>query len=333
MKKTECFYVERNKSNFDLVKKNVNLEQLKYGQVLVQISYSSINFRDDLALKGNPGVARRFPFAPGVDMSGIVLLSADIRYPIGVSVCAMAVNPLRVSPGAWSNYAIFWAEDLMLISADEAKGAAIIGTAGLAAASGMSFILENIGACYGKKILITGAVGGVGIIATIISKSRNLSVTSLVRDKGDERVKKLFEIGVDQVIDSVEFLQNNKMNMLREEYDAVFDVLGGSYFSTAAKRVRANGVMACAGLVESQSLSDLTLLPFILRGIALIGTGAENIAGPRKQRAITLVSELLRNSAIYSCYNEIKSEDLIYFIKNKNIKTAGRVIINFSGGV
>jgi putative YhdH/YhfP family quinone oxidoreductase len=334
MNKVDCFFIDEKNKNFELVKKEVNLRDLQGGQVLVKISFSSINYRDTLAYKGNLGVARRFPFAPGVDISGDIIKSADARYALGASVCAMAINPSRIYPGAWANYAIFWGDDLICIKPDEKKKASIIGTAGLAAASGMSFILDHIVKSQGSEILITGCAGGVGVIATLISKEYGLEVTSLIREKSIEKKRQLFEIGVSKIIDSEEFLKNNKMNMLGEEYNAVFDVLGGQYFSTAVKKTKVNGVIASAGLVESQSLSDLTLLPFIIRGLALIGTGAEQLSGTRKDKSLGMVSKLLKNQKLYNCYSEISSEDLISFFDNGRVNNnIGRVIINFSEDV
>jgi alcohol dehydrogenase len=149
----------------------------------------------------------------------------------------------------------------------------LFGTAGLSAALGVRAIDRFIGGIQaGQKMLVTGASGGLGSLAVAMLASMGCVVDAASRKSEAEDF--LLGLGADRVLHPSELTANSAPNLLKEEYTGAVDTLGGTVLVAALKRLSKGGAIACAGLVESQKLS-LTVLPFLMRGVGLVGTGAE----------------------------------------------------------
>lgn len=262
-------------------------------EVLVAIEYSSINFRDMLACRGNLGVTRRFPYTPGVDLSGAVVKSQSEEFKIGDQVFVMAAPPRGLHPGGWAKYARV-NEDLLWHkpSAFSPRQMAAIGTAGLSAALGVvSMKSSYLGIDPPKDVLITGATGGVGSLGLALCAGMGFRVTATTRRK--DKSDYLYALGAHRVIDHLDIIDESGPNLLKQEYDFALDTLGGKALVGCLKRLKNNGVLSSAGLADTQQIENLTVLPFLMRGVSLIGTGAEVATKDKQKAALDLLEKFL----------------------------------------
>lgn len=320
-----------NKSlQFELL--NADVPELSDGEVLVKSAFSSINFRDVLAYKGNLGVIRRFPYCPGVDLSGSVLKSNSANFKSGDKVGVWAASANSLKPGGWSKFVVVNENNIQKIpSSWDLKSFAAIGTAGLAASLGMVSILHslNCSSGEGKNIIISGASGGVGSLGIILASNLGWEVSS-ISNISDQKEKFLKHIGSSKIIDVQNFVSNIKPNLLRSEYDAFIDSIGGDVLVSGLKRLKFGGAAASAGLVRSQNIENLTVIPFIMRGISITGTGAEIASEWRKEKAFSLIDKIINDKKISDITTSIAFEDLETHIKDwEKEKKMGRYVIVF----
>lgn len=328
-----CKYLELNKNKkevkLNLKKTKISLH-LDKDTVLLKIFFSSINYRDYLASKGSLAVARRFPYVPGVDLVGKVIESSNKNFLKGDRVAAFSIPNNNAYPGAWSNYCKIYSRCLFKLPKKwKFEDVISIGTAGLAAASGINSILlnSNINKKNKFSLLVTGASGGVGSVACLIGKLFGWKITAVTRNvKKNEKYLK--SLGVQNVIESKNFLLNSKMNLLLPEYDAVMECLGGKYLWNSIKKLKKNGVCALSGLIAGQELSGVSVLPFLMRGIILAGTGSETLDKKRKKNAFRLIGKLIESGKIKKIRKKIYLNQVGYKLKNwQNHNNKGRVII------
>lgn len=296
-------------SKFKLAYQDIILRDLKEGELLISLEYSSINYRDMLGSKGNLGVARSFPYYPGVDAAGIVIESTSERIPKGSKVFVAAVSMNKVYPGCWSQNIIAKEEVVSLIPGKlSTRDIMIFGTAGLSAALGVMAINRFVGGIHPKqKMLVTGASGGLGSLATAILSSYGCSVDVVSRKT--DRDNYFLSVGASRVLSPYKFILDSGPNLLKEEYTGVVDTLGGEVLVAAIKRTVKFGVVACSGLVESQRL-NLTVLPFLMRGVALIGTGAEISSTEVRLEAWALLEKHVSSTKLDLIGNVIKIENV-----------------------
>ena len=207
------FELQKIQKRYDLIPKQGTLSLiLKKNQVLVRNLYSSINYRDFLAFKGNHAVARKYPYIPGVDFVGYVIHSNNKKFSKGEKVGAFSIPNSQASPGVWSTHFKINTKFLFKLKSDWSyKDVITIGTAGLAAASGINLIKKNLD--YKKNVLsiiITGASGGVGSIACLIAKSLNWKIT--VVSRFPKKYNLFFkQLGINKIIKKDDFISNRSI--------------------------------------------------------------------------------------------------------------------------
>lgn len=332
-KNYKCKFLEINKTknNFKLNINSINLSsKLNSKEILVRNLFSSINYRDYLAFKGNRAVARRFPYAPGVDFVGIVVKSANKKFLKGDKVGAFAIPNNEVYPGAWSNYCKIDSKNLFKIPKKwNLEDTISVGTAGLAAASGICSIIRNSHIVQKKNfsLLVTGATGGVGSIACLLGKMLGWKVFAVTRNLKRNKLY-LKSIGGKNIIESKKFISNPSMNLLTAEYNGVMECLGGVYLWNSVKRLKNNGVCAASGLIIGQDLSGLSVLPFLMRGVSLIGTGSEILDKKKKKEAFKLIGNLIQSGYLKKVRKIINFDKVHIKLKNwDKSRNRGRVII------
>lgn len=332
IKKLNCKYLQVNKlgKKFKLIIKEEKIDfKLKKDEVIIKNFFSSINYRDFLSFKGNLAVARKFPYIPGVDFVGEIINSSSKKFPIGIKVGSFAIPNESAYPGVWSNYLKLRTKNLFIIKKGwNLEDVITVGTAGLAAASGVSSIIKN--KSYKKdqsfSLLVTGATGGVGSISCILGCLLGWRIIAVTRElkKNSSFLKR---VGVSEIIDTKSFLSSSSMNLLQQKYDAAIDCLGGDILSSVIKKLKNNGVCASAGLVADQGLSNLTVIPFLIRGVSLIGTGSEILDKKRKNESFRLISELIKSKLLKKLRKRIKFNEVNYFLNNwTSKKNKGRII-------
>lgn len=305
---------------------NVNLDSLSDGEVLIKVSYSSINYKDMLAVQKNGGVIRNYPLIPGIDLSGTIVHSTDNRYTEGQKVIVTGFAMGMSHTGGFAEYARVPADWIVPLPDNlSLKDAMVFGTAGFTAALSI-MALEEKGMDLNKdpRILVTGSTGGVGSIAVqILSKIGYKNIAALVRKENQIDVAK--SLGATDVIFADELGELNKP-LNKQKFDFVLDTVGGEIASVVIPQISYGGSMSMCGNAGGIKLTS-TVLPFILRGINLLGIDSVNV--PIKDRGYIwdkIANEW--NIAQTTLISEISLEELPHTIEAiKNGQHLGRTII------
>jgi putative YhdH/YhfP family quinone oxidoreductase len=250
------------------------VDDLPPGDLLIRVQYSSLNYKDALSANGNRGVTRKYPHTPGVDAAGIVVESRDPAFHPGDAVVAGGYDMGMNTAGGFGQYIRVpagWA--LPLPAGISAKEAMQLGAAGFTAAL-IVYRLEAAGLRPELgEVLVTGATGGVGSLSVLLMSQlgyRLVAATGKL-DQADF----LRSIGAADVIDRRILEEGTDRALLRQRWTAVVDTVGGTPLASAIKATRANGWVAACGNAASGDL-NLTVYPFILRGVSLLGIDAAN---------------------------------------------------------
>lgn len=245
-----------------------HIDDLPDGEVLVRVHYSSLNYKDALSAIGNRGVTRRYPHTPGIDAAGVVEASRvdHIRpgqevivscYDLGMNTAGGFAEYIRV-PAAW---VVRKPAGLTL------KEAMVYGTAGFTAALSVYKLMNQGIRPEDGPILVTGATGGVGSLAVAILSAEGFHVTAA---SGKAAEDFLTSLGAKEILSRDQVSGGADKALLRPRWAGVIDTVGGEILAKALKTTKPCGVVTCCGNVASGDL-PVTVYPFILRGITLIG--------------------------------------------------------------
>lgn len=251
-------------------------EQLSDGDVLVKVAYSSINYKDMLAVQKKGGVIRDYPMIPGIDFSGTVVHTADGRFQEGQEVIVTGFEMGMSHTGGFAEYARVPAGWIVpLPDGLSLKDAMVFGTAGFTAALSI-LALEQHGMHpeNNPEILVTGSTGGVGSVALqILSKIGYTNITALVRK--ERQVEVAESLGAKSAI-FPDDLGELKKPLNKQKFDYVLDTVGGNVASVIVPQISYGGSMSMCGNAAGLQVST-TVLPFILRGVNLLGIDSVNV--------------------------------------------------------
>lgn len=268
----------------------ITTAELPSDGVLIDVAYSGLNYKDGLALNGNLGkVMRALPMVPGIDLSGTVRESGDPRFVPGDNVVVTGWGLSETEWGGYSQQARVNADFLVkLPSGLDLKQAMAIGTAGFTAMLCVMAI-EDHAVTKDRPILVTGAAGGVGSVATAILAANGYQVTaSTGRPETHDYLKKL---GATEILDRDELAQAGRP-IDKERWSGVVDTVGSQTLATALAQVARHGSVAACGLAGGNDLPT-TVLPFILRGVNLLGIDSVYCPAETRGRAwVRLAAEL-----------------------------------------
>lgn len=257
-------------------------DMLGNGEVLIKVAYSSVNYKDMLGVQKNGGVIRNYPMIPGIDLSGTVEESTDPNYVKGQQVLVSGYEMGMSHPGGFSEYARVPASWVVPLPQNlSLKEAMIFGTAGLTAALSVYELEKNgMDATLDQTVLVTGATGGVGSIALkILSEAGYKHITAMVRKENQIEVAK--KLGATEVILLSDF-EFNKKPLAKQTFHYILDTVGGELVSNLLPYVHYQGSVSLCGNAGGIKLNT-TVLPFILRGINLIGIDSVNISQEYRQ--------------------------------------------------
>ena len=252
------------------------------GDVTFRVEYSTLNYKDGLALTGNPLIVRRFPLTPGVDACGTVSHSESDRFVVGERVILNGFGVGEVHSGGYAQKARVKSDWLVKLPEGlSARQAMAIGTAGYTAMLCV-MALEKHGIQPGDgDILVTGASGGVGSVAVaLLYKLGYRVVASTGRLSETDFLKHL---GAVEVIDRAGFAGQAKP-LGKERWLGAIDVAGGNTLANIISQIQYGGAITACGLVDSMSLAT-TMAPFILRHITLYGIDSVMLPIPQRQQA------------------------------------------------
>ncbi len=243
--------------------------QLPEGEVLVAVDYSTVNYKDGLCIGPGGGLVRNYPHVPGIDFAGTVESSTDERYKAGDKV---VLTGWRVGESHWGGYAQkarVKADYLVPLPASlDTRQAMAVGTAGVAAALAV-MALENHGMQPSDgPVLVTGATGGVGSVATAMLASKGYEVTAVTGKP--EAADYLKSLGASTIIERSELNETVKRPLEAETWAGCVDAVGGETLARVLGQLKYGASAAAVGLAGGAGL-PATVIPFLLRGVNLLG--------------------------------------------------------------
>ena len=304
----------------------VDESSLPEADVRVKVLYSTLNYKDGLAITGKGPVVRSFPMVPGIDFAGEVLESSSPDFKVGDMVL---LNGWGVGEGHWGGLA-----QQAQVKADwliplpkglTAKQALAIGTAGYTAMLCVMALEKHGTKPSDGEVLVTGAAGGVGSIAiALLSKLGFKVVASTGRMAEAEYLKKL---GAAEVIDRASLSAPGKP-LAKERWAAVVDSVGSHTLANACAQTKSDGAVAACGLAQGMDFPS-TVAPFILRGVTLYGINSVTVPRGKRIAAYEQLSKLLDLKTLDEISHEISLADSIeYAQKLMAGNVRGRLIVD-----
>jgi len=245
----------------------VSLKDLSPGELVVRAAYSSVNFKDALAGTGEGKILRRFPLTGGIDVAGTVESSSDPRFKPGDDVLVTGCGLSETRDGGYSQFVRLesrWA--IPLPEGLSLRDSMIIGTAGFTAALALYRMLDNRQTPALGPLCVTGATGGVGSLAIDIFSRAGFEVHAVTGKR--EHADYLRDIGASQVLDRDALSTARALESTR--FGGGLDNVGGPMLASLLAQTAPYGNVASAGLAASSAL-DATVMPFIIRGVSLLG--------------------------------------------------------------
>ena len=263
--------------------RQIEESMLPRGDVTVAVEYSSLNYKDGMVVSGVGGLVKSYPHVPGIDFSGTVIESAHAGYQAGDKVVLTGWRVGEVQWGGLAQKAVVNGDWLVpLPQGISTREAMVIGTAGLTAMLAV-MALEAHGLTAGAgEVLVTGAAGGVGSMATAILAHRGYQViASSGRPDAHDYLK---ELGASAVVDRSPFSEPAKRPLEAERWAACVDSVGGNTLARVLAQTRYAGSVAAVGLAGGSKLEH-TVIPFLLRGANLLGIDSVMCPKPRRLAA------------------------------------------------
>lgn len=284
------------------------LSELPAGEVLIRVSYSSLNYKDALSASGNRGVTRAFPHTPGIDAAGTVAESSVAEFSAGDEVIVTGYDLGMNTAGGFGQYvrvpAVWVIKRPSGLSLREAMA---LGTAGLTAALCVDKLEQAGLEPGGAPVLVTGATGGVGSIAVALLSRLGYDVAA-VTGKADQ-ADFLMGLGAKQVLERSVLEAGKDKPLLKEQWAAAVDTVGGDILFNVVKSLQRGASVACCGLTAGTNF-QANVLPFILRGVNLLGVDSVEIPLVAKASMWDKLSVQWKLSNLDELVHEIALEDL-----------------------
>ena len=289
--------------------KNLTTDDLPAGEVLVRVKWSTLNYKDGMVLNGLGRLVRTYPHVPGVDFSGEVVSSTDDRYRPGDEV---VLTGWRVGEAHWGGYA-----QLARVKADwlvplpagiDASQAMAIGTAGFTAMLAvMALEDQGVSTKQDGEVLVTGAAGGVGSVAVSILSALGYRVAASTGRA--ETHQYLRDLGASTIIDRNELTDTSKP-LLTERWVGAIDSVGSTTLAHVLSEMKYHGVVAACGLAGGPDLPG-TVIPFLLRGVKLIGIDSVMCPYETRVRAWQRLARELPKDQLQSATTKVALSDIL----------------------
>lgn len=315
-------------SGFSCLMQSVSQELLlqEVGDTLVKVHYSTLNYKDALAITHSGKIARRFPMIPGIDFAGEVIETTDPSLQVGDQVFMNGLGLSENHFGGLAERAYVEAKDLLKVP----KGyttfdVMAFGTAGYTAALCVNRLLQHGITPDGGEILVTGASGGVGIVALMLLAKLGFQVVALSAKADD--LEFFQNLGASRVEDATYFYESGAL-LQKSRFQAAVDVLGSIPLVNICAQLQYSGIVAACGLARGMDFPS-NMAPFILRDITL--AGVDSVMAPKEKRlaAWKLLSENISAEEIRKQVQTITFEEVIATAKKMIAgKIRGRFVVN-----
>jgi acrylyl-CoA reductase (NADPH) len=302
----------------------VDEARLPEGDVTVDVEYSTMNYKDGLAITGSAPVVRTFPMVPGIDLAGVVASSSHAGWKAGDRV---VLNGWGVGETHWGGLAqkARLKGDWLVPEAFTTRQAMAIGTAGYTAALCVEALVKQGVSPEQGEVLVTGATGGVGSVAISLLTKAGFSVAAATGKPSEAAYLKA--LGAAEIIDRAELAERGKP-LQKERWAGVVDTLGSQTLANACAQTRYGGAVAACGLAQGADL-PATVMPFILRGVSLLGI--DSVMAPRASRlaAWERLARDLDPASLEVIATDIALADAIPFATDlMQGKVRGRVVVD-----
>lgn len=269
MNSFRALVVNKTEAGFTAQVEETALATLPAGEVVIRVAYSSINYKDGLACTPNGKIVQSYPFVPGIDLAGTVVSSADARFREQDQVLVTGYDLGVSHDGGFSEYARVPADWVVpLPTGLSVRDAMILGTAGFTAALSIQ-ALEDHGVNPERgPILVTGATGGVGSLAVAMLARRGYHVVASTGKEAEHAY--LTELGAKEIVSRQDVSPEKVRPLEKQRWAGVIDPVGGNTLAYALSSTQYGGAVAVSGLTAGTQLTT-TVLPFILRGVQLLG--------------------------------------------------------------
>jgi acrylyl-CoA reductase (NADPH) len=255
---------------------------LPAGELIIEVQYSSLNYKDALSATGNKGVTRKYPHTPGIDAAGVVANSTTKLFAVGDQVTVTGFDLGMNTSGGFGRYIsvpALWATKLPQgLSLKDSMG---YGTAGLTAALCIMRLMASGLTKDSGEVLVTGATGGVGSVAVAILGKLGFNLVAATGKTSEHDFLK--GLGAASMISREEANDTSGRPLQKPRWAGVIDTVGGNILATALKTAKYGGLVAACGNAMSHEL-NVNVFPFILRGVTLLGVDSVEI--PMRARQI-----------------------------------------------
>ena len=329
LEKFKAIVIDNQNEKFSHNIKEIGSSDLKDGNVLVKVDYSSLNYKDAMILKDGGRIVRKFPFVPGIDFSGKVVESDDDKFKKDDDVILTGFKVGEAYFGGFSQYARVNSNFLIKTPKEiDNHKAMMLGTAGFTSLLCAFAVKAKEELLLGEKIkdvLVTGATGGVGSIAVMILSKMGYDVHAVTgkKDKNDY----LKDLGAKSIIDRKEFEGESKL-LEKGVWDGVVDTVGGSSLTKIFAQTKPGGIVAACGNAGGIKINT-TVMPFIIRGVKLWGIDSSGSSIKRRQFIWNEASKLIDFSKLKSFTQELSFDELLEtYPKLLKGEFFGRAIVN-----
>jgi acrylyl-CoA reductase (NADPH) len=327
--KFKAVVIDNQNEKFTREVKEIGFSDLTNGNVLVKVNYSSLNYKDAMILKDGGRIVRKFPFVPGIDFSGTVVESEDIKFKKNDNVILTGFRVGEAFFGGFSQYAKVDSNFLIKTPKElDSHKAMMLGTAGFTALLCAFAVKAKEELLLGEKVkdvLVTGATGGVGSIVIMILTKMGYDVHAVTgkKDKNDY----LKDLGAKNIIDRKEFEVESKL-LEKGIWDGVVDTVGGAALTKILAQTKPGGIVAACGNAGGIKINT-TVMPFIIRGVKLWGIDSSGSSIKRREFIWNEAAKLIDFSKLKSFTKELTFTELLEtYPKLLKGEFSGRAIVN-----
>jgi len=308
MTEFKAFWVEKDEQGVRHEVVTRCTDELPEGEILVEVLYSSVNYKDAMSATGMPGVTREYPHQPGIDAAGIIRESTDPNLPLGEEVIVIGFDLGMNTPGGFGQFIRVPSDWVVPLPAGlSLRESMILGTAGLTAALCMEKLEWMNAQPQDGPVLVTGATGGVGSVAVSLLASLGFEVVAMTGKEAQHDYLKA--LGASEIVSREALGEVSARPMLKPAFAHAIDTVGGDILTNVVKSLQPQGSVAICGLVASANF-DVSVLPFILRGVNVLGVDSVELPLEDKARNWQRLAEEWRLPTLEQMTLEIGLEEI-----------------------